>query len=107
MYSNAELFIMASEPRAVKEIFLNNVTLSAEDGADGCIDMDAEKTRLSHIWELAHLSMRELVACTGLSQTAFAKQAGIPLRTVQDWCGEKRACPAYVRFLLAMYYKLL
>lgn len=107
MYSNAELFIMASDPRAVKEIFLNNVTLSAEDGADGCIDMDAEKARLSRIWELAHLSMRELVTRTGLSQTAFAKGAGIPLRTVQDWCGEKRACPAYVRFLLAEHYKLL
>ena len=40
MYSNAELFIMASNPRAVKEIFLNNVTLSAEDGASGCIDLD-------------------------------------------------------------------
>ena len=45
--------------------------------------------------------MRELVSRTGMSQTAFAKQAGIPLRTVQDWCCEKRACPAYVRFLLA------
>lgn len=107
MYSNAELFIMASDPRAVKEIFLNNVTISAEDGADGCIDMDAEKERLSVIWGLAHLSMREMVACTGLSQTTFAKRAGIPLRTVQDWCGEKRACPAYVRFLLAEHYNLL
>ena len=51
--------------------------------------------------------MRELVASTGLSQTAFAKQAGIPRRTVQDWCGEKRACPTYVRFLLAEHYGLL
>ena len=107
MYSNAELFIMASDPRAVKEIFLNNVTLSAEDGADGCIDIDAEKERLSVIWDLAHLSMRELISRTGLSQTAFAKQVGVPLRTVQDWCGEKRACPTYVRFLLAEHYKLL
>ena len=107
MYSNAELFIMASDPRAVKEIFLNNVTLSAEDGADGCIDIDAEKERLSVIWDLAHLSIRELISRTGLSQTAFAKQVGVPLRTVQDWCGEKRACPTYVRFLLAEHYKLL
>lgn len=106
-YTTAELFVMASDPRAVKKIFLNNVTLSAEDGADGCIDLDVEKTRLSRIWELAHLSMRELVACTGLSQTAFAKCAGIPLRTVQNWCAGSRDCPAYVRFLLAEHYKLL
>ena len=98
MYT-AELFAMANDPKAVKEVFLNNVTLS--------IDLDAEKERLSTIWDLAHLPMRELVARTGLSQTAFAKQAGVPLRTVQDWCGEKRACPTYVRFLLAEHYGLL
>lgn len=106
MYT-AELFAMASDQKAVKEVFLNNVTLSIPDDADGCVDLDAEKARLSAIWDVAHLSMRELVDRAGLSQTAFAKQAGIPLRTVQDWCGEKRSCPAYVRFLLAEHYKLL
>lgn len=104
--TNAELFTMAADPATSRDAFLNNVTLSASD-APGCIDLDAEKARLSHIWELAHLSMRELVAHTDLSQTAFAKGAGIPLRTVQDWCGEKRACPSYVRFLLAEHYNLL
>ena len=106
MYT-AELFAIANDPKAVKEVFLNNVTLSIEDDAPGCIDLDAEKERLSTIWDLAHLPMRELVARTGLSQTAFAKQAGVPLRTVQDWCGEKRACPTYVRFLLAEHFGLL
>lgn len=104
--TNAELFIMAADPATSRDAFLNNVTLSASD-APGCIDLDAEKARLSHIWELAHLSMKELISLTGLSQTAFAKGAGIPLRTVQDWCGEKRACPSYVRFLLAEHYNLL
>lgn len=107
MYTAAELFTMAADPATTREAFLNNVTLSIPDNAAGCIDLDAEKARLSHIWEVAHLSMKELVAIAGLSQTAFAKGAGIPRRTVQDWCGEKRACPAYVRFLLVEHYKLL
>lgn len=107
MYTAAELFTMATDPEASRAAFLNNVTLSIPDDADGCVDLDAEKERLSTIWELAHLSMRALVARTGLSQTAFAKQAGIPRRTVQDWCGEKRACPTYVRFLLAEHFGLL
>lgn len=107
MYTTAEFFIMAADPATTCEAFLNNVTLSVPDDSSGCIDLDAEKARLSRIWELAHMSMKELVSITGLSQTAFAKGAGIPLRTVQDWCGEKRACPAYVRFLLAEHYKLL
>lgn len=107
MYTTAELFTMAADPAASREVFLDNVTLSIPDDADGCVDLDAEKVRLSTIWDLAHLPMRELVARTGLSQTAFAKQAGVPLRTVQDWCGEKRVCPAYVQFLLAEHYKML
>lgn len=107
MYTNAELFVMATNPAISREAFFNNVTLSVPDDAAGCIDLDAEKAKLSRIWELAHLSMREFVARTGLSQTAFAKGAGIPLRTVQNWNCGIRECPAYVRFLLAEHYKLL
>ena len=106
MYTAAELFVMATDPATSREAFLNNVTLSASD-VPGCIDLDAEKARLSRIWEVAHLSMKELISLTGLSQTAFAKGAGIPLRTVQNWYGGIRECPAYVRFLLAEHYKLL
>lgn len=106
-YTTAELFVMASEPETSRVAFLSNVTMTVPDDADGCIDMDAEKERLSVIWNLAHLSMRELISRTGMSQTAFAKCAGIPLRTVQNWCAGSRDCPAYVRFLLAEHYKLL
>ena len=106
MYT-AELFIMAADPATSLEVFLNSVTISIPDDADGCVDLDAEKERLANIWELAHLSMRELVGRTGLSQTAFAKQAGIPRRTVQGWSLGERNCPAYVCFLLAEHYKLL
>lgn len=105
MYTKAELFSMAAEQP--KEIFVNNITLSVPDDASDCVDLDAEKERLSNIWDLAHLSMRELVSRTSLSQTTFAKQAGIPLRTVQDWCCEKRSCPVYLRFLLAEHYGLI
>lgn len=107
MYTTAELFAMASDPAASRVAFLNNVTITALDDASGCVDLDVEKARLSTIWELAHLSMRELVARAGLSQTAFAKGTGIPLRTVQNWCAGSRDCPAYVRFLLAEHYGLL
>lgn len=107
MDTKAELFTMATDPEISRVLFLNNVTMTVPDDASDCVDLDAEKKRLSNIWDLAHLSMRELVSRTGMSQTAFAKQAGIPLRSVQDWCCEKRACPAYVRFLLAEHYNLL
>lgn len=67
MYTTAELFIMAADPEASRAAFLNSITLSVPDDASGCIDLDAEKARLSTIWDLAHLPMRELVARTGLS----------------------------------------
>lgn len=105
MYTKAELFSMAAEQP--KEIFVNNITLSVPDDADSCLDLDAEKEKLSSIWDLANLSMRELVARTGLSQTAFAKRTGIPPRTVQNWCASTRDCTAYVRFLLAEHYGLI
>lgn len=105
MYTKAELFSMAAEQP--KEIFVNNITLSVPDDADSCLDLDAEKEKLSSIWDLAHLSMRELVVRTGLSQTSFAKRAGIPPRTVQNWCVGTRDCSAYVRFLLAEHYGLI
>lgn len=107
MYTTAELFTMAIDPKVSREAFLSSVTLSVPDDAAGCVDLDAEKARLSRIWDVAHLPMRELVDRTGLSQTAFAKQAGVPLRTVQDWCASRRSCPGWVRFLLAEHYRLL
>lgn len=107
MYTTAELFVMASDPKATKEIFLNNVTLSIEDDAAGCADLDVEKARLAKIWDVSQMSVRELVKSVGLSMAAFAKQSGIPYRTVQDWCSGQRACPVYVRFLLAEHYGLL
>lgn len=107
MYTKAELFTMATDPEISRMSFLSNVTMTVPDDASDCVDLDAEKDRLSIIWDLAHLSMRELVSRAGMSQTAFAKGAGIPLRTVQDWCCEKRVCPAYVRFLLAEHYGLI
>lgn len=107
MYTTAELFNMAADPAVSQTVFLNGVTMTIPDDAAGCVDLDAEKERLSTIWELVHLSMRELVDRTGLSQAAFAKRAGIPLRTVQSWCLGERVCPVYVRFLLAEHYKLL
>lgn len=107
MYSTAELFVMASDPKAVKEIFLNNVTLSVEDDDAGCVDLDDQKTKLEKIWVVAHMTFKEMVEATGRTHKAFAKMAGVPYRTLQGWCGETRECPVYVRFLLAEHYGIL
>lgn len=101
-YSNAMLFIMATEQP--KEIFTGNVTLSA---SEDCVDLDTEKVRLARIWDVANMKMRQMVKESGMTQTNFAKNSCIPLRTVQNWCLEERECPVYLRFLLAEHYGLI
>lgn len=107
MYTTAELFSLAADKNSNREVFLSNVTLSISDDASDCVDLDAEKRRLTQIWNIAHMTMKEIVAASGMTQSAFAKCAGVPLRTLQGWCGETRECPSYLRFLLAEHYKLL
>lgn len=102
MYSKAELFGMATEQP--KEIFLHN---SIPDDFEWPLDLDAETTRLSHLWDVSRMSMRELVTACNLSQLAFARGACIPPRTVQGWILEERKCPVYLRFLLAEHYGLI
>lgn len=41
-------------------------------------------------------TIKEICTEYGLTQTALAKRFGIPLRTVQDWHGERRKAPDYV-----------
>lgn len=64
-------------------------------------DLPALAEELRHIWRYAHITVREIVQHTGLSQTDFAARFAIPLRTLQGWISGSRDCPPYVRLLLA------
>ncbi len=46
------------------------------------------------------MTMLEIRQLTGLSQRAFAKQYGIPYRTIQDWELGKHTPPSYLLPLL-------
>lgn len=84
MYTTAELFATAADPATSREVFLNNTTLSIPDDAAGCVDLDAEKARLSRIWDVAHLSMRELwtaPACLRLHLQSRQASRCAPCRT--------------------------
>ena len=49
-----------------------------------------------------NITMKELRAQTGLSQTEFGKRlGGIPLRTIQNWEAEVRTPPAWALELIA------
>lgn len=56
---------------------------------------------LGQLWDVAHLTIKDIRAHTGLSQAAFATRYCIPRRTVENWESGTSACPDYLRLLLA------
>lgn len=55
---------------------------------------------LGQLWDVAHLTIKDIRAHTGLSQAAFATRYCIPRRTVENWESGTSACPDYLRLLL-------
>ena len=50
------------------------------------------------------MTFKELQEASGMNQREFGEYFGIPLRTIQNWCGGQRECPEYLLDL--MLYKL-
>lgn len=46
------------------------------------------------------LTVREICAAANLTQSALAARFGIPKRTVEDWCAERRTCAPYIRRMM-------
>lgn len=52
---------------------------------------------LLKIHETAHMSVREILSVSGLTQSAFSEKFCIPKRTVENWATGTRKCPDYLR----------
>lgn len=77
------------------------------DAADAEVP-DQRISDLGALWDVAHASIREIRAYTGLTRTNFALHYLIPYRTVENWERGDSQCPDYVRLLLAQvtgYYR--
>ncbi len=71
-------------------------------------DVPAELVeQLEGIWDVAHMSVKDLRSVTGLSRTVFAERFCIPLRTVEDWEAARRNPPDYVRLMMAQLVGVL
>lgn len=42
------------------------------------------------------MTIQDILATYGYTQSSLARRFGIPLRTVQNWCGGVRTPPEYV-----------
>lgn len=50
------------------------------------------------------MTVKEMRTAAAMTQKAFSEYFGIPKRTIEDWEGDRRSCPAYVADLIE--YKL-
>lgn len=79
---------------------LDEYTADCGGSVDG-----ADLPLLPIIWNMGRGGVRAIRAESGLSQDAFAREYGVPRRTLQNWelpedSPEHRECPAYLARML-------
>ena len=84
--------------RYIAEWSTSSIFYPEPDGPD--IDADELPDALGNIWDVAHLTTRDIRQHLGLTQAAFAERFCIPRRTVEGW-EARRTTPPYVVLLLA------
>ena len=86
--------------------FVSNLLLSpaflspADDRAEPDLSQSAD---LRKVWMGVKAPFRDFLAAFDMTQTKLSREFSIPLRTIQDWAGERRHCPIYVRKLMAAF----
>lgn len=65
-------------------------------------DIDAAELAesLGNIWDVSHMTTRDIRQHLGLTQAAFAERFCVPRRTVEGW-ESGRTTPAYIVLMLA------
>lgn len=85
-----------------REEFVSDWSLSSIWGDAPDADIPADRIDLlARLWDVAHLTIKDIRQHTGLSQVGFATRYCIPTRTLEDWERGARSCPDYLRLLLA------
>lgn len=74
-------------------------------------DYAALVDKLGNIWDVAHMTVAEIRATTGLSQGKFGERFCIPMRTIQNWEAGRNlpgeGARPYVRLMMAELLGLL
>lgn len=85
-----------------REEYVSEWALSSIWGDPEGADIPEERIKtLGDLWDVAHASIRDIRAYTGLKRTDFALRYLIPYRTIENWERGDSQCPDYVRLLLA------
>lgn len=82
-----------------RDAFISNRSLSSI-----FVDSDNGKNmadEIGKIWDVAHMTVRDLCNRADIGQSELSKKFCIPLRTVQNWCGGQNQCPPYIVLMMA------
>ncbi len=90
------------------DAFASDAALSLLDPDDPGQEADmALFEQLCTLWHIANDPFKSLLERMGLNQTQCSTRFCIPLRTVQDWAGDRRTPPPYVRLMMAEAVRLV
>lgn len=85
-----------------KAAYVSDWALSSVWEDDPASEIPPERIgQLEGIWDVAHLSIRDIRAKLGFTQVGFSHRYLIPARTIGNWETGTSACPSYLRLLLA------
>lgn len=84
------------------DAFASDAALSLLDPEDPGQEVDMDLfDQLRTMWHIANDPFKVLLGHIGLSQTQCSTRFCIPRRTVQEWAGERRTPPSYIRLMMA------
>lgn len=87
---------------ADRAAYLSDLALSSMWDDAEAADVPPERlAQLGQIWDVQHMTMREIRAASKLSQVKFAERFCIPRRTVENWDSSTNTPPDYVKILIA------
>lgn len=89
-----------------RDSYISDWSLSSIWGVDPEPSPDLTEiiVAVENIWNVAHMTVKDIRTSTGLTQVLFAQRFCLPTRTLVNWevAGENhRKCPDYLRLLLA------
>lgn len=106
-YKRFQEIIYAAEEQPDQAVFLAEYGIPEWILTEVTNDEEKAVEMIKNIHHITHITAKNLIAESGLTQTRFAERFMIPLRTVQNWCGGQRTMPRYVKFMFATILDLL
>lgn len=94
-----EALVASDRDVYVSEWATSSIWGSPEDLTDDAL-LDVA-TKLGNIWDVAHMSVKDICKAAGLTQAALSHRFCIPRRTVEDWCRGARKTTDYDRLMMA------